>query len=294
MYKDIINETFSQKPEVYRVGVNLNPDTGFFFRHVFGKTENFTVHTHEYYELTLTLSGNIIHCVNNDIQILEPGCLVFVRPGDIHRYIYRNEKKYEFINLAFSCEIAESLLSYLEGAADVKSFTEAKLPHIVRLTPRETQAFTKTADKFNTIDKNDFTAQKLSVRSFLLDIFIKYFLNRKSEARTDLPLWLELTCEKMQKPENFTAGIKRMVEISGKTQEHLARTLRKYCDISLSQYINELRLNYAVNLIVNTNLKITDICFEAGFGNISSFYTLFSEVYNMSPKKFRESKTDVK
>lgn len=290
MYKDIITETFSKKPKKYKANINLDPNTDFFFRHVYGDSENFELHTHEYYELFLTLSGNILHCVNSDMQILEPGCLVFIRPGDIHRYIYRNEKNYEFINLAFSCNIAHPLLSYLGGAVDLTPITDSKLPHIVRLTPAEIQSFMKKVDSFNTVDKADFTAQRLNVRSFLMDIFIKYFLNRKNETKIDIPLWLELTCKKMQKPENFTVGIKRMVEISGKTQEHLARTLKKYCDISLSEYVNELRLNYAVNLIVNTNLKITDICYEAGFGNISSFYTLFNQVYNMSPRQFRESK----
>lgn len=290
MDKNLIEENFTEKPQFYRVAINLNPNTDFLYRHVYGQNENFELHTHDYYELFLTLSGKIIHYVNNDMQILEPGCLVFIRPEDTHKYIYRNEKQYEFVNLTFSKKIGESLLSYLSGADDISVFTSSTLPKIVRLTPAEVQSFMKRADKFNTVNSDDYVEQRLNIRSFLLDTFIKYFLRRKDEFRANLPQWLEITCDKMQKPENFIAGIPRMVEISGKTQEHLARTMRKHLDVSLSQYINDLRLNYAVNLIINTNLHVTDICFEAGFGNISCFYSLFNKAYGMSPVQFRKSK----
>ena len=290
VYRKIVEETFKIKPELYKTNINLNPNTGFMFRHVYGSSENFNVHTHEYYELFLTLKGTTVHCVNNDIQILEPGCLIFIRPNDIHQYIHTDKNDYEFINFTFSTEIAESLLEYLSGACDVSFLINSPLPYVVRLTPVEIQSFIKKIDSFNTVENDDFTAQKLNIRSFLLDIFIKYFINRKNEQKTDIPVWLEITLNKMQKPENFTLGIKRMVQISGKTQEHLARTVKKHLNLSLSEYINGLRLNYAVNLIVNTNLKMTDICYEAGFGNMSCFYTIFKETYNTSPKKFRKSK----
>ena len=83
-----------------------------------------------------------------------------------------------------------------------------------------------------------------------------------------------------------------MVELSGKSQEHLSRSVKKYYGVTLSEFVNELRLNYAVNLITNTNLKITDICYESGFGNLASFYTLFQKSYGKSPKKFREMHTN--
>lgn len=290
MNREFIDEIFSEKPIILEArGSNLNTETGFIFRRVYGQTENFIFHTHKFYEVFLTISGNIIHCVNNEIQILEPGCLVFMRPDDIHRYIYKKERNFAFINLAFSREIADGMFAFLNGATDISEFLNSPLPTVVRLTQREMQTLLKKADLFNTVDNDDIITQKLNVRIFLMDIFIKYFIGRKNETRNDMPVWLEETCDRMKKPENFIAGIKRMVEISGKTQEHLARTLKKYCHVSLSQFVNELRLNYAVNLIVNTNLKITDICYEAGFGNISSFYTLFHETYNTSPKKFRKN-----
>ena len=286
MYKDIVRDIFSETPVLLLTQEHVNPDTGFLFRYVYGHTENLCFHNHEFYEVFLTISGNTIHCVNGEVQILEPGCLVFIRPDDSHCYMYL-QKNYSFINLTISCDIINSMFAYLSDATDIGWLTKNKMPPVTRLTMHEMQSFLKRADIFNAISNDDTITQKLNIRTFLMDVFIKYFIRRKDETRSDIPLWLEETCEKMKKPENFTVGIKRMVAISGKTQEHLSRTLRRYYNVSLSQFVNDLRLNYAVNLIVHTNLKIADICYESGFGNISSFYALFSDSYNMSPKEFR-------
>ena len=280
-----------QQPKKLLATRHTNTETGFLLRHIYGKTERFVLHSHDFYEIFLTVNGNIIHTVNGCTQVLEPGCLVFMRPDDIHQYIYRDEPDYEFVNLAVNKDIIESMVAYLGEAADTQQLFSEKLPPVVRLTASEVKSFLRKIDFFYTVDTDDIVMKKLKIRSFLADTFIKYFLRNTDDEQSDIPLWLEETAEKMKRKENFTVGIRRMTEISGKTQEHLARSVKKYYGVTLTQFINELRINYAVNLILNTNLKMTDICYEAGFGNISNFYTNFKEIYGMSPKQFRETKT---
>ena len=283
------HDILKKQPKLLEKKWHLDEETGFLLRQVYGETERFVYHTHEYYELFLTVSGAITHYINGVTQTLEPGCLVFIRPNDKHLFVYREEKNYAFINLALDSEITERMFNYLNPAKDISEYLTSPLPLTVRLTTAEKQEFMKKIDDFNIVSKEDTTAKKLKIRSFILDVFINYFINRSEKTHSDqVPLWLEVTREKMKKPANFVAGIKRMVEISGKSQEHVSRSLKKYYNITLSEFVNDLRLNYAVNLITNTNLKITDICYESGFGNIASFYTLFQKSYGESPKKFRE------
>ena len=172
------------------------------------------------------------------------------------------------------------MLNFIGEAADTDFLIRDDIPPVVRLTSSEMKSFLKKIDYFYTVDNSDIQQMKLRIRSFLTDTFIKYFLKKAPDDQSDLPLWLEETVEKMKRKENFTIGIQRMTEISGKTQEHLARSVKKYYGVTLSEFINELRINYAVNLILNTNLKMTDICYESGFGNISNFYTNFKRIYD--------------
>lgn len=295
-YNDIAGlqkEMFVMNIEVkmLKAKYHTDSDAGFLLRHIYGKTERFVMHTHDFYELFLIVSGDITHCINGEVHILKPGSLVFMRPDDVHTYIYRDEPDYEFINLAVRADILDGMFKYLGDIADTDFLLRSKLPVVERLTMSEMKNFLRKIDYFYTVDSGESVLKKLKIRSFLADTFVKYFLGRTTyDTPSDIPAWLEETVEKMRQKDNFAEGIRRMVEISGKTQEHLARCVKKYYGVTLSGFVNELRVNYAANLILNTNLKIIDVCYESGFGNISNFYANFKEAYGVSPKQFRENR----
>ncbi|WP_019119596.1 AraC family transcriptional regulator [Brevibacillus massiliensis] len=54
------------------------------------------------------------------------------------------------------------------------------------------------------------------------------------------------------------------------------------------QYLNNVRIDRAKDLLVETDKDIATICFEVGFENISTFYRSFKNVMGISPNKFRE------
>ncbi len=78
-----------------------------------------------------------------------------------------------------------------------------------------------------------------------------------------------------------------MVELSGKSREHLARSLKKYYGQSTTEFINDLRLNYAANMLLGSTMPIVDLCYECGFQNISWFYIVFRKKYGVTPRQYR-------
>ncbi len=61
-----------------------------------------------------------------------------------------------------------------------------------------------------------------------------------------------------------------------------ARTKR-----TLKQFINELRINLACQLLEENRLSITQVCFEAGYNNISNFNRRFKEIKGITPQQYR-------
>ncbi|ENH97864.1 hypothetical protein J416_03351 [Gracilibacillus halophilus YIM-C55.5] len=53
------------------------------------------------------------------------------------------------------------------------------------------------------------------------------------------------------------------------------------------QYLNEVRINLAKKMLVETDMDIASICFEVGFESISTFYRAFKNVVHLSPHKYR-------
>lgn len=284
-----IKEIFLTPSRRLEAADNLNPGVDYKFHTTYGRPGKTSTHSHEFYEVFLTVKGNIIHCINKTVQILEPGCLVFIRPDDEHGYVYNEGEEYAFVNLAMSIQLFEDLFFYLKPAYDCTDLLKSPLPPVSRLTKNEADMLLKKLNSLNLVQSRNIQEQKLQIRVLLLEIFSQYFTDRKSVLESDVPYWLAETCRLMKKPDNFTLGQNRMVEICGKSPEHLSRTMKKYMNVTPTDFINNLKVNYAANLLANTNLKITDICYEAGFGNISYFYMLFNDAYGKTPKEFRKS-----
>lgn len=58
---------------------------------------------------------------------------------------------------------------------------------------------------------------------------------------------------------------------------------------SMTQFVSDLRLEYASKLLVTTDLSITDIMTQAGFSNASVFSRYFSRKYQITPTQYRRA-----
>lgn len=66
------------------------------------------------------------------------------------------------------------------------------------------------------------------------------------------------------------------------------RLFKEYTGFPPSQYIQELRIQYAKELLTNTNLSIKEIAFDSGFENPEYFFTAFKNKTGYTPVKYRE------
>lgn len=261
------------------------------YRYVYGANDVFYPHCHDFYEIFITVSGIVTHFINGITQKLPEGSLVFIRPDDVHAYIYDtpHSTKTAYINFTFNKETATSLFSYLSDSFPSDYLLSCDMPPTITLSNIEKERLLKVISELNIIYWSDKCSLKLKMRVILADIFVRFFSNLSENSQETLPVWLSQLLSDMELHENFTAGFERMVSLSNKSREHLSRSIKKYCKITASEYINDLRLNYASNLLLNTNKPILEICFACGFQSVSYFYKVFKIKYTCSPSEFRSN-----
>jgi AraC family cel operon transcriptional repressor len=142
-------------------------------------------------------------------------------------------------------------------------------------------------EKLNTLRRTNKRKIKTELRILLADIFSRYFIYEEDAVNEIIPGWLVKLKLEMEKQENFVFGINRMYKLCERTPEHLSRSFKKYFNESPTDYITNLRLNYAANLLSNSDEDITNISMDCGFENLSHFYHLFKKKFDSSPKEFR-------
>lgn len=75
------------------------------------------------------------------------------------------------------------------------------------------------------------------------------------------------------------------------TPDYLSRLFKKSTEKSLSQYIRQVRMEKACNLLLTTNRKVIDIGTEVGYPNYSYFCQSFREYFGKSPEKYRQEES---
>ena len=86
--------------------------------------------------------------------------------------------------------------------------------------------------------------------------------------------------------------------ISNVTPEELARLacmsyskfrkiFKEYTGFAPAQYIQEVRINIAKEILTNTSRSIKEIAFELGYENKDYFFTVFRKVTGMTPVNYR-------
>jgi AraC-like DNA-binding protein len=68
---------------------------------------------------------------------------------------------------------------------------------------------------------------------------------------------------------------------------HFNRVFHQITGLPPAKFISAMRLDEAKRLLLNTNLSITDICFEVGYNSLSTFTRLFSQRVGVGPREFR-------
>lgn len=78
------------------------------------------------------------------------------------------------------------------------------------------------------------------------------------------------------------------------SQSTLSRFFKKHMGIYFGEFVNEVRLNYAIRDLIETDKTITKISIDCGFSNASIFSKSFQNKYKISPTKYRKQQLAVK
>jgi AraC-like DNA-binding protein len=84
-------------------------------------------------------------------------------------------------------------------------------------------------------------------------------------------------------------SLKEVADLIFLTESNFCKFFKKATGKTYSDYLNELRINEACRLLVQTEKSINQISFECGFESLSYFNRVFLSKKEMTPSKYRKS-----
>lgn len=89
---------------------------------------------------------------------------------------------------------------------------------------------------------------------------------------------------------NFTEPISVMeiAKPANMNQAAFCRYFKQQTSQTITQYLTDLRIRYACELLTSDEESVTQICFQVGFENVSHFIQVFKNQRNQTPLEFRK------
>ena len=88
---------------------------------------------------------------------------------------------------------------------------------------------------------------------------------------------------------NSSLSINEIAQDVGCTPSYLSNLFTKYTGENLVTCLNGYRIQVAKELLLNSQMKISDIGFKVGFNTVQNFNRVFKSMVNMTPNEFRKT-----
>ena len=152
-----------------------------------------------------------------------------------------------------------------------------KNPQLLRL-------LTEIDDEYASQRLNCFELISAKLTEFFVLAERSYSINLGSVAKIDRGMLKILNYIDLNFRENISS--KQMSALFGMTESSFSRYFSSCNGISFKQYLIAKRIEYAVSLLSDSDMKIIDIAYECGFRSVSGFYDAFKKITGSTPNKF--------
>jgi AraC-like DNA-binding protein len=85
---------------------------------------------------------------------------------------------------------------------------------------------------------------------------------------------------------NSDLSVDAIADEVGLSRVHLHRKMKELTGQTPHDFIRNIRLKQAANLLASHNMNITEVMYACGFNNAASFSTIFKKFYGMSPRDY--------
>ena len=266
-FVNIVNQDFCFDVRLLHCGVEAEPSHEFRGRIV------------NRYILNYVLEGNLLYELNGKTYHLQQGDIFFIPPSLLHSQ-QAVDGHYHFLYISFYGSNSSLLLNRAGLTAqtpvvhDENGFILEKLQQI--LTLFEDTSFLSVAQA------NVVFAQILC---HLFSRRQENLTQRKTDALT-------LISQAQKYVETYYAGKFTVTELCKHlyvNRSYFTTLFKKYCGMSLKEYLIDYRLSKAMYLLLNTTLSIAEISEAIGFQDYANFYKRFKQKTGYSPQVYRQS-----
>lgn len=257
-------------------------------------------HKHEYVEILYVIEGTFKQILLGEERQFERGEFVITDQNCEHADVIE-AKDAAVLFLQIRGDYLEQLLKSYDGTDEMQRFLfhalwrQQREQSFLELSKRRQEATALDVERLleNLLSENlnKMAGHEQIEKGFMIRL-LHYLCQEYSlqvhtdskESREKAFLY-ELEC--YIRIHAATVTVKELEEQFHYHRNYYHTILKKYRNRSFQQYVIEIRMKYARQLLEQTTMSMKDIAHQVGYENVSHFYHLFKEFYKKAPRDFR-------
>lgn len=285
------------KPKLYFNKDYINKDLMFDIIYIdsYKTKQKFKLHWHENTHLYYFTSGSAtVECSSKTYNVCAND-IVIINPFELHSLTSTSDSlKFYIIRFDISFLLKDKL-----DIIQIKYLTplSKNLITFKNVISKDNEILSCVKNIINEYNQQ-LVAYELSLKSYIYNLLVLLIRNYINRYLTDDEYRkLQLTANKFSiifkyiddnySKKIYTDELANLIHVS---TPHFCRSFKKYTGLTVTDYINNIRLKNAILLLNEDALNITEIALLCGFDNINYFSRLFKKHYNISPTEYRKQK----
>ena len=244
----------------------------------------FAMHNHDYWECFICMGGSFEQVFNGDMLEFKRGDAILVRPNDYHSIKSTSDSSWH-INIMFKEEFIVNLINSLSPKLLEKLCDYKAIPF--RLDDVDMSV---VMDYISLLNQNlePLLDDQVLVSNLLIIKILNIIINNNKIVVSNKPEWLVELTRKINLKENMWWSAKEVVKEASFSHTHLNRIFKEYFGCSISKYLTSVKINFAKDCLIHSDMNVDDIATLLGFNSVSHLNHIFKEQTGMSPLAYRK------
>lgn len=241
--------------------------------------KSFKSHWHDYMEFIYVTKGSMHITLEDQKFVLHENELLIVSPQQLHAGIPGEDG----VSI-YSIFLDLDALSNKTYVADFyfKPLLDNKITLITSTSDPE------IIDTVNELVAAHKKYNALYTHGKVYELIGLVFKVSNSVHKNSISIKIEKIIEHLQKHYTENISSKTICQKFGYTESHLCRLFKNNMGITISKYIQILRVEHAKKLLQESDLEISKIVEICGFTDFSYFSHCFKSIMHCTPTQFRE------
>lgn len=260
------------------------------------------LHVHPEFELVFVKESFGKRIVGNFITSFEPGDMVLIGPNLPHIWINDesfhqglNANRARAIVVYFHPSLFDAGIFAIEEAAHIKDLLNKSRSGIL-IQHRTRNLIATKMEALVTLKGFEKVMGLLEILHLLSSSQDLEYINSDNFNAAESRSEKDRLCDVYRYVnENFRNDIqlRDVARLTNLTPQSFCRLFKKRNNMHFVEFLNQVRINNACKLLLDSDWTVSEIAYSCGYKTISNFNKLFKETTGLSPRIYREQASPV-